>query len=425
MGQQIEVPNIGVVEFPDSMNDDQIKSVIRRKSGAAAISANPPALKPFQLNMEEHNIFDDPNTVGKPSRGIAPAGKLSGLPFVNPHEPSYREATGDIALAGAPLAALSTPAAVAKGVVGSALGAPVARKAAELLGAGPTLKDFAETGGGVVGGMASQAELPSVTPNAKAKMFELSKTAGKELVSRVPLAGRVVQRPSVFDWVNAAKAKAPETPRPVYPSEPQGPQIPFELQQAAPLRHLPETGAKPASVTGEALGTLSKPKEFTLQDKPGAQPIPKSVASKALDSSLREAVGNKPVQPGVALKDQMKPVPEGHTPVESSAVRSFKYDADQKEMHVHTPDGITYVFGDVTPEQMQAFQNAPSKGKAWKVIRDSSPLVAKVLKSGERIPVKPSGMRTFGPDGEIAPGDDLTEALKKSLTSAGAGKQFR
>jgi hypothetical protein len=51
-----------------------------------------PQIQPPQVNMQE-------------DLGPAPAGKLSGLPGVNPHTPTTKEAVGDVALAASPTVA--------------------------------------------------------------------------------------------------------------------------------------------------------------------------------------------------------------------------------------------------------------------------------------------------------------------------------
>jgi hypothetical protein len=127
----------------------------------------------------------------------------------------------------------------------------------------------------------------------------------------------------------------------------------------------------------------------------------------------RQAVGNKPIEPGVKLRDQGKgtaakpSAPEGHTPVESSALKSYKYDADAQELHVTASNGITYVSGEVTPDQASAFAASDSKGLAWKAIRENSPLVAKII-NGKRIAMKgPRELRSAGPETE-APSEPMS-----------------
>lgn len=81
-------------------------------------------------------------------------------------------------------------------------------------------------------------------------------------------------------------------------------------------------------------------------------------------------------------------VPEGHTLHDSSALRSSKYDSAANEFHARMTSGdTTYVYGDVAPEEAQAFAGADSKGKAYQQIKSSHPLVAKIV-NGKRIAVK-------------------------------------
>jgi hypothetical protein len=159
---------------------------------------------------------------------------------------------------------------------------------------------------------------------------------------------------------------------------------------------------------------VAKPPGLTIPTQPPA-PMPAAEAprpftpepsqsnnaaqlSKKLDDLLRDAVGNKPVQPGVSIGEQTRPfaaapvkpaIPEGHTPVESTAVTSFKYDPQANELHIHA-NGKTYTYGDISREDAATFQNAQSKGKAWQAIKANNPLVKK-----NGVPVKPTEPRSF------------------------------
>lgn len=92
------------------------------------------------------------------------------------------------------------------------------------------------------------------------------------------------------------------------------------------------------------------------------------------------------------VKGAAKPAPdatEGHTPHDSSALKSSKYDPSAKEFHARMTSGdTTYVYGDVAPEEHEAFSGAESKGKAYQQIKNGHPLVAKIV-NGKRIAVKP------------------------------------
>lgn len=119
-----------------------------------------------------------------------------------------------------------------------------------------------------------------------------------------------------------------------------------------------------------------------------------------LSDLLNQGLGGKALESGVTLRNQLpalKPgqagsiaesVAPGHTPVESSALKSYKYDPDAQEFESVTNTGAHYIHGDVSPDQAAAFEAASSKGKAWNELRKNSTLVAKVV-NGKRIPVKP------------------------------------
>lgn len=116
-----------------------------------------------------------------------------------------------------------------------------------------------------------------------------------------------------------------------------------------------------------------------------------------LGDLLDQSLGVKRPIPGVKLKNQSaaqaaaeNAIPEGHTPVESSALRSYKYDPSAREFTAATKGGDTqYVYGDVSPEGAEKFEKADSKGKAWQDIRNEGTLVAKIV-NGKRIPIKPA-----------------------------------
>lgn len=146
------------------------------------------------------------------------------------------------------------------------------------------------------------------------------------------------------------------------------------------------------------------------------QSVTSPVKPANLQALIEQGLGNKPLdlKPNVSLKDQyaaLKGLPDGHTAVDSTAVKSFMYDLDAREFQTLPVSGKTiYVHGDVSPEEAQAFADADSKGKAWMQIRNN-PLVAKIV-NGVRIPVKP--VKNLG---------DLTDILQQSLDQVNATKK--
>jgi hypothetical protein len=206
-------------------------------------------------------------------------------------------------------------------------------------------------------------------------------------------------------------------------------------------------GAKIGSLLGEPLGggaagaafgrtvgksvakrMMATPEVATVEAAPGsAGSMAESVAKPpvkpaVVEQQLKQALGAQDLKPGVPLKDQLrganaqpKPqLPEGFTPVESTAMKGFKYDPATREFETITQGGQRYVHGDVSPEDAQAFMDADSKGKAWQQIREN-PLVAKVI-NGKRIATKPTA------SAEAAPTDDLMPKLQESLKQAQAAK---
>lgn len=151
------------------------------------------------------------------------------------------------------------------------------------------------------------------------------------------------------------------------------------------------------------------------------------VTPQRVQAAAEEALGVKKLQPDIPLKQQTgviskgPAIPEGHTPVESSALRSYKYDASAREFTAATRAGnVQYVYGDVSPEDAAAFDKAESKGKAWQDIRQN-PLVAKIV-DGKRIPIKPSRSIVVDPETGKPEFSDMTDALKKSVQAAKAKK---
>ncbi len=197
-------------------------------------------------------------------------------------------------------------------------------------------------------------------------------------------------------------------PKPVYPgaSLPEAP--PLVVTQARGLAE----GARPVTSQGGALANI--PVRAPIAEPPSTV-VPRAIQPAEVQEKLGEALGNKPVtiKPGVKIRDQFKTesVPEGHTAVESTAVKSFKYDPAARELHVVAKDGTTHVYGEVTPDQAEAFANADSKGQAWKAIRDNNVKLAKISPQGVRTANK--GASEF----KAAAPDDLTPILTKSLAA--------
>jgi hypothetical protein len=160
---------------------------------------------------------------------------------------------------------------------------------------------------------------------------------------------------------------------------------------------------------------------------PPETPSPKIATSqKAVGRALENSLGAEPLQSNVPLRNQVsRAEPVSQSKIESSVIADHDYDPQSREFHVTTKTNpnITYVYGDVDPEQIKPFESG-SKGKAWAEFKKGgSPLVAKIV-NGERIPVRPViRAEDMNPEGgsrvlrNPAP-EDLTDQLRESLRDA-------
>jgi hypothetical protein len=146
--------------------------------------------------------------------------------------------------------------------------------------------------------------------------------------------------------------------------------------------------------------------------------IAKAPEPKEIERQLNDALGGKPLIANVPLKQQgsritsAAPNPaEGMRPVDSTAIKSYRYDPARREFEVVTQNGSHVIHGDVSPEQAKAFENASSKGKAWSELKKNSTYVGKVV-NGQRVYAQPpKSIRSADPN-------DLTEILQKSVEQA-------
>jgi hypothetical protein len=255
-------------------------------------------------------------------------------------------------------------------------------------------------------------------------------------------------------------AKLPETPAPevlqaqalasgaqpaVDPSEGLG-QIP--IRGFRPVRPAPEAPQPVAPPTTQgALVNLQQ----QINDALGGKPLQEGVPLKNqrpqtnLQQQLADAVGpstQKPKAPLTNLQDQIAhPLPEGFTPVDSRALLGYKYDPATLEHTTIRNDGVPRTFAPVTPDEAQAFADAPSKGTALGPFER-----AHVMTKKNGIPVKPTTRGTATPTGEILPTPksvapqtptpspalaptpdtvDLTQMLKKSVAQAEKARQMK
>lgn len=255
-------------------------------------------------------------------------------------------------------------------------------------------------------GVAKGARLASdaaISPAGQAATDALKKLPASA-ISRIPYLGKVLE--DMYHAGSEAMAKSRPAPPQVDSNLPAAPAR--EVLQARAL----EQGGKPVKDPSGGLGAIPV---NTPAPEPVATGFNKVAVGKQLDTTLNQATGGKPLQQGVKLRDQLQNQPAATALQRNSAVvKDFKYDAGSSEMHVTTKDGVTYVAGDVTQAQADAFAAAESKGTAWQALRDNSTPVAKII-NGKRISLNPlQKYRSASPDAKT----DLQTQLEKSLEQA-------
>lgn len=287
-------------------------------------------------------------------------------------------------------------------------------------------------------------EAPKPSPTATPKLADLlqdkiQNAAARFVAKRIPGAHMAMDLKELYDALKTEPAPpaAPTPAGPTGPPEQWGQRIPGEIPQTAqsiraglsrantnqPLeaaqpRSYPFGAEPPAPAQPDYVPNRpSIERVIPSEAPPAAKPAPA-----ALGTLLEEATGGQKLVSGVSLKNQpsaMKAaatgkLPEGFTPVESSAVKAYKYNPDAQEFETITKNGQHYIHGDVSPEQAAEFEAADSKGKAWNALRNNSTLVAKVI-NGKRMPIKPLS---------AASADPLDETLNKMLEQVQAGKKL-
>jgi len=308
---------------------------------------------------------------------------------------TYEGAKAGAMAATAPLALGATLPQLAGGAAGATVGTIAGQAGAKKLGAGEFEQEVAGDVGGVVGGGIGGGAADWAMQKAVSLYKAMPGPVQKALLG--VLSPRAKEAIELADALGiGAKTKTAATP---------------EVEQAKGLA----TGGQPYRDPAAALQNIPTAKPTTTPSTPPAAPV----STADIGAQLNDALGGKPLVPGVALKNQpaamAAKLPEGFTPVESSSVlKGYKYDPAAKEFTAITNGGQSYTHGEVTPDQVAAFEGADSKGSAWtKEIRDNSPLVRK-----NGVPVKPIASATAEP-GESQPA--AQPQPKAAAAAVGAG----
>ena len=292
--------------------------------------------------------------------------------------------------------------------------------------------------------------------------------AFQPLPSRPPAVPGTVDAPF---QVPAEPAAAPETRLPAAfqplpktaPPVPGTVDLPFkslmELPPAAVDQAIQEVGAGAGipQITERANRIALKSQiEAQLNDAVGYKPPalepgkpiyrrPLTNLKQQIADAAEKPAAQPPRAPLTDLQKQIaaaaNPLPEGFTATpDSSLLQGYKYDPAKQEFRAVLNNGETYTHGEVTPDQVKAFEDADSQGNAWTKKIKQGPGTVLVEKNG--IPVRKVQVAA---DKEVAPRaapapvtaappksspptyldgiaasdlDDLTDIVEKSLRRA-------
>jgi hypothetical protein len=209
----------------------------------------------------------------------------------------------------------------------------------------------------------------------------LGGTVGSELLPQLKIPGEHFGLPDSVEGGPAAAPSYVEKPPAVTPSEAEE----FEGVPSAQTQHAGETIER-------------EPETEAAAPETPATTLTKKASPADLEKALNDALGGKPLQKGIPLKNQNQSaapaaaakLPEGFTPVDSSLLQGYKYDPEAREFSAILKNGQSYVHGDVSPEAAKAFEDADSQGSAWTKKIRQGPGHVLIEKNGE--PVVPGTM---------------------------------
>ena len=245
-------------------------------------------------------------------------------------------------------------------------------------------------------GIEGEALLPrpeAVAPDAAAAQSSGALSRALEIIKR--RAGNIpgVQAAKDLDYV----LRGPDA-EPVTPTKPAAPSVPDNWGKGKYGTPVDQWGKK----------IPQTPAVETPATTPAAVAAPK-ITPKAVEQQLETALGGQKLVPNVPLRAQPAAqaaaagkLPEGFTATpDSSLLKGYKYDPGKQEFSAVLNNGESYTHGEVSPDQVKAFEDADSQGSAW----------TKTIKQGPgTVLVKKNGRPVI----KAAPLTDLAQQIKDS-----------
>lgn len=384
---------------------------------AKGISQRPPAVTsgaPSRVPVEEPNW-----TNSKPAGIPAMGGKV---PESIMHSSDALGDTiggltigGAAAMAGAPVARLAARAIAAHPIIGGTIGSELIHKAREIPYLGKMIPPFAEMLPYLAGGGKGKAEAEP----------EIMSPGTDQIPGRPYMPDPRFERPVPEDLPprQGPLLLKGETAAPPITKIMHGPETPStEMLQSRSLATGGHAVEDPSAGLGRIPVKSSAPSTILSPIEAATPPAPVKPAD--VQNAIEKSLGGQKLVPGVSMRNQPTAqavaagkLPEGFTPVDSTALKGYKYNPEAREFESVTQGGQHYIHGDVSPEEASEFEGADSKGKAWQQIRNN-PLVAKVV-NGKRVSVVKSPVSAT-PEGEETPAMLKAQNLKE-IIRAGQG----
>lgn len=277
---------------------------------------------------------------------------------VTPGHQASDTTQSDYAQMGAKVKALN-PIATGEGSLPMNIGAT----AANIL---PLLID--PEGGGLadspLGEIASRAKNIEVAP----KVAATAKVLGKEAVSRIPFAGRLVERPSIGDYVRAVTAKSAEEPKTVG----------APIERDATRENVPYAGEEEATPKAKQVGEPQWPANYTqpkqvggganysaedlakLKARNGIADVPSEKVGEAkptvnsVGNQIESALGGKKLIPNVPLRQQLPALQKGPVAMAEPEHMGQFARANSLELHKAIPETVE---GDVLRARIHNLSN--------------------------------------------------------------------
>jgi hypothetical protein len=321
----------------------------------------------------------------------------------------------------------------------------VAKETAGVIREAATPENIATAAGGAIGGKigAIAGEPLGGAAAGAAAGRALGKTVAKRMARRAAESapsGAIASASDELEGVTSPQTESASQSLPEVES-PAASAIPAaQSPAAAPAATFPETAA-PAATPQPVRATLSDLKQQindslggkTNYEMAGGKPLekgkpiftrPQTNLKQQIADAAEKPAAQTPRAPLTDLQKQITaaadPLPEGFTATpDSSLLKGYKYDPAKQQFSAVLNNGESYTHGEVSPDQVKAFEDADSQGSAWTKKIKQGPGTVLMEKNG--VPVRKAA-RTIVTDPETGR-PEFSDALEAKQNTGPAATQ--